>query len=50
MSCTVCHKVDTGEWNLEVGGMLQHAGVCNYVSQLQHDHIQHQNMTFPKHR
>ena len=39
-------SVDTGELKLEVGGVLQHAGVCGCVQELQRDYIQHQNMHF----
>ena len=28
MSNIVCHKVEIGEQNLEVGGALRHVGVC----------------------
>ena len=38
MSSIVCHKVDTGEQNLEVGGALRHVGVCDCVRQL-HVHV-----------
>ena len=31
VSCIVCHKVDTDERNLEVGGTLRQAGVCNFI-------------------
>ena len=50
MSSIVGHKVDTGERNVEVGGALWHAGVCNCASELQRDHIQHQNMTFQRYK
>ena len=49
VSCIVCHKVYTGERNLEVVGALLHSSVCNCFRELQHDHIQHQDMTFHKH-
>ena len=48
MSSIVCHKVDTGERNLEVGGALQHASGCDCVCKLRHDHIRRENMTFKR--
>ena len=32
------YKVDSDEWNLEMGGELQHVGVYDCIWQLQHDH------------
>ena len=50
MSCIVCHKVDSGERNLDVGGALHHAGVCDCICELQHKRIQCENMTYHRHR
>ena len=44
-----CHKVYIGERNLEVGGALRHAGVNDCVWGMQHDRIQHKNITFHRH-
>ena len=50
MNSIVCHKMDTGERDLEEGGALRHAGVCDCVNELQHDRIQRQNMTIHRDR
>ena len=47
MRSIVCHKVGIDEQNSELDIALQHtAGVC----ELQLDRIQHQSMTFQRHR
>ena len=50
MSCIAFHKVYIVERNLELGGALQYVDICDCVQELQHDRIQHQNMTFHRHR
>ena len=50
MSSIVSNKADTGEWNTEVGGTLQHAGVCGCICEQQRNHIHRQSMTFQRHR
>ena len=38
MSCIVCHNVDTGEWNLKVGGALRlHLTAAQSYLASQHD-------------
>ena len=50
MSSIVYHKVDIDNHNPELGRALEHADVCDYVLELQHDRINRQSMTFQKHR
>ena len=50
MSCIVSHKVNNGERDLEKGGALRQAGVCNCVREQQRDDIQRQSMTFQGYR
>ena len=48
MRSIVCHKVGIDKQNPELGGSVQHAGVC--VCEQQLGRIQSQSMTFQRHR
>ena len=48
VKCIFWYKVDSDEWNLKLGGALQHFGVCDCIWQLQHDHAQRQDIVIIK--